>query len=303
MTPTHTLAAAEVDTDRIGAITAGAPHAIGRDFTARHFSEEMFFGRMDPLLMVDHFVMTGPTFAPHPHAGMSAVTLMFEDAQGGFFNRDTLGKQFTLRAGDLYWLAAAGGAAHEEVPEPGARTHALQIFVNLPPRLKHGPAHSLLVRADDIPVIENEAHRVRVVLGRSGETVGATGTPEPFTLLDVTLKPGGLFAHPLSADEGAWLYVVSGTVTLRSRDDAQAIGEGRATTVRAGEEGFLHLEAEADTPAHAVLMAATPIRETFVKHGPVVMSTMADARRALIDYADGRFGELPVALPSVNTAR
>jgi redox-sensitive bicupin YhaK (pirin superfamily) len=219
--------------------------------------------------------------------------MMFEDAAGGFFNRDTLGKRFALRAGDLYWLAAAGGAAHEEVPEAGARTHALQIFVNLPGRLKHGPAYSLLVRAEDVPVIEAPGHRVRVVLGQSGDIRGATGTPEPFTLLDVTLAPGGAFAHPLPSEEMAWIYVISGAVTLHSPAREHVIEEGRAISVRAGMDGLVRLEA--DTRAHAVLMAARPIREIFVKHGPVVMSTTADVRLALIDYADGRFGEMPPA--------
>ena len=46
-------------------------HTNGSGFQARHFSEDMFDGRMDPLLMVDHFVMTEPTFEPHLHAGIS----------------------------------------------------------------------------------------------------------------------------------------------------------------------------------------------------------------------------------------
>jgi redox-sensitive bicupin YhaK (pirin superfamily) len=37
---------------------------------------------MDPLVMVDHYVMTEPTFGVHPHAGMSAVSLLFEDGRG-----------------------------------------------------------------------------------------------------------------------------------------------------------------------------------------------------------------------------
>ena len=59
---------------RLGKIVTGRAHSIGEGFTALHFSEEMFDGNMDPLLMVDDFVMTGPTFEPHLHAGISAVT-------------------------------------------------------------------------------------------------------------------------------------------------------------------------------------------------------------------------------------
>src|ERR1700743_1701721 len=163
---------------RLGKVISAIPHEIGNGFAARHFSEEMFGGSMDPLVMVDDFVMTLPTFDPHLHAGISAVTAMFEDSVGGFMNRDTLGHNITLNAGDLYWLAAASGAAHEERPAEGARTHALQIFVNLPYHLKQEPARSIHVRAADVPVVEGDGHRIRVLLGRRGDNVGANGGPE-----------------------------------------------------------------------------------------------------------------------------
>src|SRR5215467_368315 len=131
--------------ERLGKIVSATAHEIGSGFAAHHFSEEMYGGSMDPLVMADDFVMTAPTFDPHLHAGISAVTAMFEDSTGEFMNRDTLGHNIALKAGDLYWLAAASGAAHEERPAPGARTHALQIFVNLPCRLKKEPARSLHV--------------------------------------------------------------------------------------------------------------------------------------------------------------
>ena len=78
---------ADIVPARLGKVIDGVTHRIGTAFTALHFSDEMFDGRMDPFLMVDHFVMTGPTFAPHTHAGISAVTAIFEDATGSFLNR------------------------------------------------------------------------------------------------------------------------------------------------------------------------------------------------------------------------
>jgi redox-sensitive bicupin YhaK (pirin superfamily) len=35
---------------------------------------------LDPFLNVDLFELTGPVFAPHPHAGYSAVTYVFDDS-------------------------------------------------------------------------------------------------------------------------------------------------------------------------------------------------------------------------------
>jgi redox-sensitive bicupin YhaK (pirin superfamily) len=278
-------------TERLGNICVGSTHKIGDNFTARHFSEEMFGGRMDPLLMVDDFVMTGPTFDPHLHAGISAVTMIFEDSIGEFLSRDTLGHNVALRAGDLYWLAAASGAAHEERPADGARIHALQIFVNLPARLKKEPARALHVEANDAPVIEGDGYRVRVILGRSGDTVGADGTPEEMTMLDGTLGRGSRFSHKLMEGRQAWIYAVSGDLTVRAALEQRVLAAGGATTVAAGDETEILLEGSAG--AHFVLMAARPIREPFIKHGPLVMSSVADVQRTLAGYARGQFGHIP----------
>ena len=281
---------AELAAPRVGPAVAAVPHRIGDGFSARHFSEEMFGGTMDPLLMVDHFVMTAPTFDPHLHAGISAVTAMFEDSRGTFLNRDTLGHNVALKGGDLYWLAAASGAAHEEKPAEGARIHALQLFVNLPERLKKCPARSLKVDAGAVPVLQGDDHRVRVVLGRSGEAEGATGTPEEMTMLDGFLDAGGRFTHGLPEGRQAWIYAVSGSLTVHSGNEARLIEDGTATTVAAGAVTDIRLTA--DAPAHFVLLAGKPIHEAFVKHGPLVMSTVEDVRRTLASYAEGKFGRI-----------
>lgn len=275
---------------RLGKVVTGITHQIGDGFSALHFSEEMFGGSMDPLLMVDDFVMTGPTFEPHLHAGISAVTAMFEDSDGTFINRDTLGHNIGLKAGDLYWLAAASGAVHEEKPSDGARIHALQIFVNLPAHLKKESARSLLVHGNEVPVLEGDGYRVRVVLGRSGDAVGSEGTPEEMTMLDGFLNNDARFTHALPDGRQAWIYAVTGQLKIRVGDEERTLEAGNATTVSAGQAADIVL-ASGDA-AHFVLMAANPIRESFVKHGPLVMSTVDDIRRTLMGYANGKFGNI-----------
>lgn len=287
---TATLDEAVVLSERLGEIIAGVPHNIGNGFSAIHFSEEMFDGRMDPLLMVDHFVMRAPTFDPHLHAGISAVTAMFEDSEGAFLNRDTLGHDIALKGGDLYWLTAAGAAVHEEKPEEGARIHALQIFVNLPARLKKELPRSLHVEAKDVPVLTGEKFRVRVVLGRSGEVVGAEGTPEEMTMLDGFVQTDGCFSHVLPNGRQAWIYTVAGALTLNVGNSHRALSAGTATTVAAGPETEIVIESS--DGAHFVLLAAKPIHEQFVKHGPLVMSNADDVRQTLAGYAGGRFGRI-----------
>lgn len=278
-------------TQRLGDIVAGVEHNIGEGFSALHFSEEMFGTHMDPLLMVDHFVMTQPTFAPHLHAGISAVSALFEDSEGAFLNRDTLGHNIALKAGDLYWLAAASGAAHEETPDTGARVHALQLFVNLPARLKQEPARTLHVPAGSIPVLLGDGHRVRVVLGQSGDATGAQGTPEPLTLLDGFLDAQGAFTHALPEGEQAWIYSVSGSLTLACEGETRTLPAGHATTVASG--AALALSMTTEHKSHFVLIAGRPISEPFVKRGPLVITTEEDVRRTLAKYAQGEFGRIP----------
>ncbi|GLS42574.1 pirin family protein [Methylobacterium brachythecii] len=280
-----------VAVERMGAVVVGVPRVIGNGFSALHFSEEMFDGGMDPLLMVDHFVMTAPTFEPHLHAGMSAVTAMFEDSVGDFLNRDTLGNNVALKAGDLYWLAAAGGAAHEEKPDEGARVHALQVFVDLPVRLKSCPARAVLVEAADVPVAEGEGYRVRVVLGQTGEVVGAGGTPEEMTLLDGQLDRNGSFSHHLRDGRQAWIYAVAGGMTASLVGEERRLREGTATTVAAGHSGTLLLET--DTGCHFVVMAARPVRAIAVQYGPTVIAAAGSAGGMRASRGAAPHGRLP----------
>ena len=99
--------------------TQGKPFSVGQGFTATSFKHPQFGGRMDPLIMVDHYQMTAPTFGAHPHAGLSAVSVLFEDSIGRFHNRDSLGNDFDLLPGDLYWLSAGSGVVHDEYPRAG----------------------------------------------------------------------------------------------------------------------------------------------------------------------------------------
>lgn len=90
----------------------------GEGFEALSFTHRQLDGLMDPLIMVDHFTMTEPTFGPHAHAGLSAVSVLFEDSTGSFRNKVSLGNDIELTSGDLYWLKAARGAVYDESPPP-----------------------------------------------------------------------------------------------------------------------------------------------------------------------------------------
>lgn len=238
---------------RLGPVVLAARRHIGEGFSSLRFAEEQLGKNPGGLMMVDHFVMTAPTFAPHLHVGMSVVTALFDGARGGLLNRDTLGRNITQRPGDLYWLTAAIGAVHEQRPEEGARAHGLQIFVDLPDCFKGMPAHALHVHAAEVPVLDGAGYRVRVVLGMSGGMVGAQSSPQEMTLLDGRLYDGGRFLHQLPPGRHAWIYAVAGALTVGAQGGQRLLQAGQATSVSAGSATDISVEA-ADA-AHFVMLA------------------------------------------------
>ncbi|MFK7874947.1 MAG: pirin family protein, partial [Paracoccaceae bacterium] len=191
--------------------SVGRPLKIGDGFEARSYQHSEFRGLMDPLIMVDHFTMTQPTFGTHAHAGLSAVTVMFEDSEGEFHNRDSLGNDLDLAPGDLYWFKAARGALHNEATRPGARTHALQVFVNLSAAHRHDAPSAFHVSAADVPRLAGDRATARLVLGEAAGIQGAIAPDNPLTLLDIDIKAGGRFAHKDDKGHHAWILAIHGT--------------------------------------------------------------------------------------------
>lgn len=280
--PTHDPGAA------IAAVQQGEKMTRGDGFEALSFIHRQLDGLMDPLIMVDHFTMTEPTFGPHAHAGISAVSVLFEDSTGRFRNRDSLGNDIELAPGDLYWLKAARGAVHDEAPTPGSRTHALQIFVNLPADRKLDAPSARHVAAREMPVIEGLGHRVRVMTGQSNGIIGATPPALPFTILDIALQAGGSFTHRAQPGDATWLHVIRGEVEVELDGIRHRLSSDAALAAHGAEEIRL-LSGEG---GQAVLLGGTPLREPFVQKGPFAMRD-ADQLAAVIDaHAAGELGSI-----------
>jgi redox-sensitive bicupin YhaK (pirin superfamily) len=259
------------------------------EFRAAHVSSAAVGADIDPIIGIDHFEMRAPTFAPHPHAGFSAVTYLFEDSEGEFINRDSLGDRIVAQPGAIIWTVAGSGVMHEEYPrERGKLSHGLQIFVNLPAKEKQQAPRLLFVDGPDVPVRELPGARVRVVTGTSGGVRSKLEAPGDVTLLDLKLDPGVPFEESFPADRSVLAYVIQGSVqvgpearTLRAVDAAHfAEGEG-AILLRATREG-----------AQVVLLAGRPLREPVISHGPFVMNNEEQIAQAFERYRAGDMGTL-----------
>lgn len=268
---------------------------IGDGFTGNGFREKEFEGVMDPLVLVDHYTMTAPTFGSHPHAGLSAVSILFEDTTGKFHNRDSIGHDFDLEAGDLYWLKAGSGVVHDESPREGAIIHGLQVFVNLPKKDKKTQPESLHVKSAEMPRIIEKGVNVRVVLGNSNSKDGKQSPVTPMTILDGTIAPESQFSHTLNRGDHVWCYVISGIVEVRLEGKKHRVSEGQALAL-SKEEGTgsnnVTVLNRSSSDAHFVLFNAQPIKEDFVQKGPFIMNTEEEIKEIERAYSEGKLGRI-----------
>lgn len=94
--------------------------------------------------------------------------------------------------------------------------HGLQLFLDIPPANRALPPKSIFIPKDKMPTVINDGSSVKVAMGSVGDTVNATSTPEPVTLLDIKLNAEKSIDYLLPAGWNGTVYVLSGTITINA---------------------------------------------------------------------------------------
>jgi len=254
-------------------------HRIGAGFQAEGWREPMLL--LDPFIMVDHFRMSEPAFAPHPHAGFSAVTYLFDDSATGMVSRDSLGGEHAIEPGGLHWTLAGRGVMHDEFPaEPGREAHGLQIFVNLPADQKLRAPTVMRLSPEQMPRRVGEGWRAVQVFGADT----ALDLPWSTSLVLVDVEAGACFDFSLPAGEQGFAIVIHGS----GRTDELPLSTGRALSLPLGSSARI----AADEALRLACFCGRPLHEPVVRHGPFVMSDEGQVVAALQRFQSGGMGRL-----------
>ena len=262
----------------------------GEGFIATSLRDQV--GDLDPVLNVDHFHMSMPTFPPHPHAGFSAVTYMFEDSAGSIVNRDSLGDQSRIGPGCLHWTRAASGIIHEEVPEDlGVDCHGLQIFINLAARDKNLPPRIFHIEPEDIPVtVPAAGARIRVVTGELfGKAAPLDKSTTGVEIYDVSLS-GTETDIPVDPEQNIFVIVIDGEGSFGADDDIVELGPDQGA--RFGMGGKVIRARASGGLFHFVVFSGQSLNEQVVFKGPFVMNTDEQIEQVVQRYRSGEMGSL-----------
>ena len=231
----------------------------------------------------------GLPFGPHPHRGFETVTFILA---GELAHTDSAGHESIIRAGGVQWMTAGSGIVHAEVSpadfkRDGGPMEILQLWLNLPARLKMTAPRYFGVQADAIPVADVDGARVHLV---SGGYAGERGPIESLTgtlLCWVEADAGGEVRFQGLSGRDVFLYCARGAIeaggTQIGNFTLAELSDGDSLTVAAAE------------PALFLFGHAAPIDEPVVAHGPFVMNSVDEIRQAYADYQAGRFGIATIA--------
>ena len=246
---------------------------------------------LDPFLFLNHHGPQvypannhGLPFGPHPHRGFETVTFIVE---GSLAHRDTGGHESVIRDGGVQWMTAGRGLEHSELsPEEfmrnGGPLEILQLWVNLPARLKMTDPRYVGLQKEEIPAIEITGATIQLI---SGEWNGQRGPVESLTgivMTTIALDAGARITLPAPQERTVFLYLVRGDVRVSGTPVPEM------NLVEVNDDGDA-IELEAASQSFLLFGHGAPYHEPVVAHGPFVMNTAEEIMQAVRDYHAGLF--------------
>ncbi|KAL8934362.1 MAG: hypothetical protein Q9216_005949 [Gyalolechia sp. 2 TL-2023] len=243
-----------------------------------------------PFLMLDHFTIhPGAGFPDHPHRGQETITYLLE---GAVDHEDFAGNAGTIEAGDLQFMTAGKGIMHAEMPRQNADGSAnigMQLWVDLPEKLKACEPRYRDLRAKEIPQIEVDDGKASIKI-ISGQSHGTDSVQEltytPVWIFDVTIKPGGKVMQELPLGWNAFAYTISGTSLFGSAGKDQQTVEQFHNVVfeQEGDVVSVAVDPSAEEDGRFILVAGLPLDQKVVQHGPFVLNSQEQVYQAMLDY-------------------
>lgn len=272
-------------------------HWVGDGFPVRTLFFYQHLGKqMSPFLMLDY---AGPAYFPvtserkgvgsHPHRGFETVTIVYE---GEVAHKDSTGRGGIIGPGDVQWMTAGSGILHEEFhserfAQQGGALEMVQIWVNLPAKLKMTTPNYQAILNKEIPAInlKNGAGVARIIAGEWDGHTGPAHTFTPMNVIDLKLNKGTVII-PAPDSWNTSLVVLKGAIQVGDSGlarDAQMLmfsNQGQDIEINVMEDSV------------ALLLSGEPIDEPIVGYGPFVMNTQEEIAQAVQDFNSGAFGKI-----------
>ena len=245
----------------------------------------VFLDQMGPAVLQSG---QGLDVRPHPHIGLATVTYLFD---GEILHRDSLGTVAPIRPGEVNWMTAGAGIAHSERTPPQLRDvetslFGIQSWVALPARDEETAPAFTHHGAGQLPVLEAEGKRVRLIAGSLYGARSPVKTLSELFYADVTLDPGASLQVPAEHEERA-IYIVQGSIEIAGSGTFEA---GRLVVFKPGAAIAIRAPSQA---ARLMLLGGEPMDSHRFVWWNFVSSSRERIEQAKADWKAGRFTAVP----------
>ena len=271
-------------------------HWVGDGFRVHNFIPgmgQMTRERVSPFILLDY--NSKYYFAPaerprgvgvHPHRGFETVSIAYK---GKIAHHDSFGNSGVIDEGDVQWMTASSGLLHKEYhekgfSEKGGLFHMVQLWVNLPAKVKMSPPKYQAITNDEMGkyLLPDGAGVIEVIAGNYKAVKGPAFTFTPVTLINAKLEKGGKAAFSFPAVFNTCALVIEGSIIVNGTEKAESDhfvlfgNDGEDFTIEASEKAIV------------LIMSGEPINEPIAAHGPFVMNTQTEIMQAYADLNRGR---------------
>lgn len=149
--------------------------------------------------------------------------------EGAVDHEDFAGNAGTIESGDLQFMTAGRGIVHAEMPNQNAKANkGLQLWVDLPQKLKMCEPRYRDLRAKEIPHVDIDGGKVHIKV-ISGQSHGIDSVKDlaytPVWIFDIEIKPGGKITQALPVGWNAFAYTFSGRTAFGAGEQRKLVDE------------------------------------------------------------------------------
>ena len=165
----------------------------------------------------------------------------------------------------------------------GGPLEILQLWVNLPAKLKMTAPRYMGLQKEDIPSFVRSGATVHLIAGEWDGNQAPIQSLTGLTLMTVELKAGARLTLPAPRHRRLFLYIVRGEVRV------SGTAASSFQLVDLNHDGD-SVEIEGSSDALIIFAHADPLGEPIAAQGPFVMNTREEIVQTIRDYQSGAFG-------------
>ncbi|HSZ32205.1 MAG TPA: pirin-like C-terminal cupin domain-containing protein [Puia sp.] len=271
----------------------GEPGFLGAGHTARPVLNGSF-SETDPFIMLMDDVLDKkdniPVGGPHPHAGFETVSFLLEGEIGDEAHK--------MKGGDFQIMTAGSGIVHTETIDKISKLRLLQLWLNLPKKLKGVTPRVQDLPLDHVPSLSENGVSIKLYSGSLAGLHSPVQNYTPLIVADISIEANVTTIQQIPGNYNSFLYVLTGNVM---------VGEP-AKQLKQDQVGWLDLSKTEDQSGLAltageegvrfVLYAGKPTGENIVSYGPFIADTGEDIQRLYHEYRQGKMEHISTVSPS-----